>query len=210
VTLGAILGLTAGLLQALAYAAYFRQVLAEDCRPNGMTWLMWTYGTAVLFFIEYDMGAPFAVLVLPAVCLLCSIGVAGYAFARASCLPPERQDWAVLSLDLGITIGYVVLVMGSDAVETGLVFVLLTGLTNFTSSWPIMRTTYREPHNERPIAWFIWSAAYALLALVAMIEDMPWPYLVYPLCSLVVHLAIGFFTLETMAARRARRSGRPS
>lgn len=206
-TLGAILGLTAGLLQALAYAAYFRQVLAEDCRPNGMTWLMWTYGTAVLFFIEYDMGAPFSVLVLPAVCLLCSIGVAGYAFARASYLPPERQDWAVLSLDLGITIGYVVLVMGSDAVETGLVFVLLTGLTTWTSSWPIMRTTFREPHHERPVAWFIWSAAYALLALVAMIEGMPWPYLVYPLSALVVHLAIGFFTLETIAARRARRPG---
>lgn len=211
-SLAQALGLASGIVQALAYFVYLRQVVAEDCRPNGMTWLMWSYGTALLLYIEMDLGAPFAALFLPAVCLICSITVAGYAFARSAYIPAERQDWAVLSLDLGISAAYVSLVLPHDpadagldteidagiaaGMETGLVFVLLTGLTSFTSSWPIMRTTYLEPHHERPLAWFIWAAAYALLALAIMAEDMDWPYLVYPMISLVVHLAIGFSAIK--------------
>lgn len=206
-TTSAVIGLAAGVLQALAYLIYLCQVIREDCRPNGMTWLMWSYGTAALLFIEYDMGAPFPVLVLPLVCGVCSIGVAVYAFGRSAYLPPERQDWVMLSLDLGITVGYVTIAMRESAVETGLVFVFLTGATTLTSSWPIMRTTYAAPHHERPLAWFVWAAAYAMLALALMVEDMRWPYFVYPLIALVVHLAIGFFAFKTRVAHRGRRSG---
>jgi len=208
VSLADVTGIASGVVQALAYLVYLRQVVAEDCRPNGMTWLMWSYGTALLLYVEIDQGAPFAALVLPTVCLLCSIAVASCAFARSAYIPPERQDWAVLSLDLGVSAGYVASSVVGDPAEfgldTGLMFVLLTGLTTFTSSWPIMRTTYLDPQHERPLAWFVWALAYGLLALAVMLENMAWPYLAYPLIALLVHLAIGFSAVS--GARAGTRS----
>ena len=144
----ATLGLAAGVLQAVAYMIYVVQVVRAECRPN-MTWLMWSYGTLVLLIIEWDVGAPISILILPAVCSVCSLFVAGYAFARSAYIAPDRQDWAVLGLDVLILAGYVVFAHGVDAsvetaapdVDKSMVFVFLTGATTLTSSWPILRTS---------------------------------------------------------------------
>lgn len=204
----ASLGLAAGLLQAAAYVIYVRQVVSVDGRPNGMTWLMWSYGSLVFFAIELHLGAPTAVLVLPAVCTLCSIGVSVYAFARGSYIPPERQDWVALAIDLAVTLGYVAFVglaMPRDgAVDPiGLAFVAIAGATSLTSSWPILRTTYMDPANERPLAWFVWSAAFGLLSLAAMAEGLAWPFLVYPVLSQVISMLIGILALEAPESRPA-------
>ena len=136
----ATLGLAAGVLQAAAYMIYVVQVVRAECRPNGMTWLMWSYGTLVLLIIEWDVGAPISILILPAVCSVCSLFVAGYAFARGAYIAPDRQDWAVLGLDVLILAGYVVFAHGVAAsaataasdVDKSMVFVFLTGATTLT------------------------------------------------------------------------------
>jgi hypothetical protein len=206
------IGLGAGLLQALAYLVYFRQVLRAEIAPNGMSWAMWTYGTLVFFGIEADMGAPVSLLILPGVCALCSLGVATHAFLRAAYLPPARGDWAILWIDMGIIGGYVVLLYGvhrgvepSPDYPLGLVFVLMAAFSSVTSSLPILRSTRAEPRHERPLAWFVWAAAYAAMMTAAVIEGLSWHHQLYPLLSLVVHLAIGFFALS--GTPRGRRAG---
>jgi hypothetical protein len=195
------LGLAAGLLQAIAYIVYVLQVVRAECRPNGMTWLMWSYGTLVLLIIEWDVGAPVSILILPAVCAFCSLFVAGYAFARGAYIAPDPQDWVVLGLDVLILAGYVAFAhglageAGGDADRT-LVFVFLTGATTLTSSWPILRTTFLQPGHERPAAWFVWCAAYASMGAAMILEGLTWQYGVYPVLSLAIHLAIGFFALN--------------
>ncbi len=82
-----------------------------------------------------------------------------------------------------------------------------------TSSWPALRATFRDPGNERPLAWFVWSAAYGLLALAAMAEGLAWPFLVYPVLSQVTELLIGVFALdggESSPRREAALSGEAS
>ena len=73
-----------------------------------------------------------------------------------------------------------------------------------TSSWPVLRTTYADPGNERPLAWFIWSAAYGLLVLAAMAEHMPWQFLAYPVLSQVICMLIGCFAMKRYNSRYAR------
>ena len=213
----AALGLAAGLTQAVAYLIYFMQVLRDECRPNGMTWMMWSYGTFVFFAIELHLGAPVPVLLLPAVCMLCSIGVAVYAFARRVHLRPERQDWSVLGFDAALMAGYAGFVLaapvGGPVEDAGLAFVALAGISAVTSSWPALRTTFRDPGNERPLAWFVWSAAYGLLALAAMAEGLAWPFLVYPLLSQVTSMLIGVFALDggkSMALRASAADADPA
>lgn len=212
------LGIAAGVLQAVAYIIYVVQVVRAECRPNGMTWLMWSYGTLVLLIIEWDVGAPISILILPAVCSVCSLFVAGYAFARSAYIAPDRQDWAVLGLDVLILAGYVVFAHGVDAsvetaapdVDKSMVFVFLTGATTLTSSWPILRTTFLEPGHERPAAWFVWCAAYAVMGAAMILEGLSWQYGVYPVLSFAIHLAIGIFAVNRHKTPLPANIGRPS
>jgi hypothetical protein len=203
------LGLAAGAMQALAYLIYLRQVVAGECRPNGMTWLLWTVGTLVFLAIEADIGAPVSVLLLPAVCALCSLWLAVRCFVRASYIAPEPQDRTILALDAAILAGYGALVYGPFAVPSGsaagLVFVMLPGISSVVAGWPIVRTTSIDPGNERPLAWFVWSAAYTLVALAAIAEGLSWPYLAYPAMNLGLHLVIG-----ALAMRRLDSPARPA
>jgi len=181
-----------------------------------MTWVMWSYGAFVFFAIELHLGAPVSVLVLPGVCMLCSIVVASYAFARSAWLRPGLQDWTALAFDATLMVGYAGLVAASTAGRplegVGLVFVALAGVSALTSSWPALRTTFARPGNERPLAWFVWSTAYGLLTLAAMAEGLAWPFLVYPVLSQVVSLFMGLFAIESgdSAARRVPAAGAES
>ncbi len=213
----AALGLAAGVTQAAAYLMYLTQVVRADCRPNGMTWVMWSYGAFVFFAIELHLGAPVSVLVLPGICMLCSIGAASCAFARSAWLRPGRQDWTALAFDATLMFGYAGFVAASTAGRplegVGLAFVALAGVSALTSSWPALRSTFAHPGNERPLAWFVWSAAYGLLTLAAMAEGLPWPFLVYPILSQVVSMLIGVFALdggESSPRREAALSGEAS
>lgn len=207
----ATLGLAAGALQIVAYIIYVLQVVRSECRPNGLTWIMWSYGTLVLLFIERDVGAPVSILILPAVCAVCSLFVAAYAFARGAYIAPDRQDWAVLGLDVLILTAYIA-IAGSAApdADQSMVFVLLTGTTTLTSSWPILRTTFLEPGHERPAAWFVWCAAYAAMGAAMILEGLSWQYGVYPVLSLAIHMAIGVFALNRRETRLADAAGHPA
>jgi cbb3-type cytochrome oxidase subunit 3 len=221
-TLAAALGFGAGVLQALAYAVYLRHMIASGVRPNAISWVMWTFGTLVFLAIEVRLGVPASALILPSVCLTCSIGVIAWALRRGGYLAPERGDWAVCAVNGLLMLGYVWLALGPGAKgdapggadALGLALVSFAAVAALTASWPMLRTTYRDPGNERPLAWFVWSTAYGCLALAVMAEGLSWHYLAYPALCQVVHLLIGIFALEagdSGAAPRAERgpAGKP-
>ena len=93
--------------------------------------------------------------------------------------------------------------------DHSMVFVVLTGATTLTSSWPILRTTFLEPGHERPAAWFVWCAAYAAMGGAMILEGVGWQYGVYPVLSFAIHLAIGVFALNRHRVRLPGAADRP-
>jgi hypothetical protein len=214
-TLAAALGFGAGALQALAYGVYLRHMASSGVRPNAMSWVMWTYGTLTFLAIEIHLGVPASALILPTVCLICSVGVIAWSLRRGGYLLPERTDWVVCAVNGLLMLGYVWLALGpgagGDAGEgLGLALVSFAGVAALTASWPMLRTTYRDPGNERPLAWFVWSTAYGCLALAVMAEGLSWPYLAYPVLCQIVHLLIGLFAVEGADSPAAARGERGS
>lgn len=201
-TTALIIGLFAGVLQASAYFLYTYLVLQEETVPNGMSWLMWAYGTSVFFFIEFDIQAPISVLILPGVCALCACIVSGYSFYKSSYIPPERSDYVALVVDVSLMTGYLTLLysVGTGQIQTdlyisiGLIFLVLTSLSTFVTFYPILRTTYENPKCENPIPWFIWTVAYALLLCTVLIENMTWEYMIYPIINMILHGATGLLS----------------
>jgi hypothetical protein len=174
-----------------------------------MTWAMWAYGTSVFFVIQVHLGAPPSVLILPAVCMACSVGVAIHVFARGRPVRPDRADWAALAVDSGLIGAYAVgvalgVVVAGEMTGPALVFVAAAGLSALTSATPILRSTYVAPWTERPLAWFVWSTAYGLLCVAALLEGLPWAFLVYPAISQIVCLFVGLFAAEAVAAPEDR------
>lgn len=209
VTLMAVAG---GALHAGAYVLYVRFAYRDVVRPNPTTWLMWAYGTALLVVLEWDQGAAPIVLLLPAVCAVCSIVVALFCWRRGCLTWPEKpSDRAAFSIDLALTVAYVLLIlfeargllsgMGEARLKT-ILLVLVSGST-FVSYWPILRSTRRNPQNEHWLAWAVWTAAYGLLLIVTIASHggslAAVQFWLYPLSCLLLTGAVGFYALQEPA-----------
>src|SRR3989344_1630949 len=102
------LGIVAAALQAAGYFFYGSKVLRKDILPNPTSWLMFAYGTTLLLVLEWDRDASFALLALPTVCAIMSVGVAIYCLKHVERAwwpthPLERLSFA---LDVTLTIVY--------------------------------------------------------------------------------------------------------
>lgn len=195
-TVAALIGAAAGLVQAASYLIYVAQMLRRDCRPNGMSWVMWSYGGLVVVAMQAHLGAPWTVVAVPAVGLACSVAIAVVAFSRCDRLRPDRQDWTALGIDAMLTAGYVAAVAAGALSRAFGAVVALVGLCALTSAWPALRSTFANPRNERPLAWFVGAGSHGLMALATLAEGLAWPFLVYPALSLATELAVGLLALR--------------
>ena len=140
VSVAALIGAAAGLVQAASYLIYVAQTLRRDCRPNGMSWVMWSYGGLVVVAMQVHLGAPWTVVAVPAVGLACSVAIAVVAFSRCDRLRPDRQDWTALGIDAMLTAGYVAAVAAGALSRAFGAVVALVGLCALTSAWPALRS----------------------------------------------------------------------
>ena len=194
-------GVLAGVLQVFGYGIYFKQVIAHDVFPNGMSWLMWAYGTFVIFFIEFDLSASWTILVLPAFCSLSSLLIAGYSFSRGAYIKPDRIDYLALGIDVMLLLSYVYLVYVAHVSElhkdvyTALILVA-TSLSTLVTFFPMIRTTYREPANEKASAWIVWTLAYSFLLFTVWHATSSFEYLVYPILNIMLHGVMAILILQ--------------
>ena len=134
--------------------------------------------------------------------------VAARAFLRGPVVPAARHDWFVLALDLAILMGYLAhasRLLPGQGLDTA--FLLLPAASSVLSFWPILRTTCLNPTDERPLAWFVWSVSYGLMAFAVMAAALPWPYLAYPVITQAMNLVVG---LLAMGGAEGQRTGRPT
>ena len=200
------LGTGAGLVQLAAFVLYIRSLRRGRARPNGMSWLMWAYGSLVPFYIASDTGAPAPVLLVPVLCALLSMWVAFRAFVGGPSVPAARHDWLVLAVDVAILGGYLAHLSGrlpGEGVDAS--FLLLPAASSVLSFWPVLRSTCLDPSHEQPLAWFVWSVSYGLMALAVMAAGLPWPYLAYPVITQAMNILVGLLAMGGLpgGARRA-------
>lgn len=188
------LGLTAAALHALGFLLYGRRVLAGEIEPNGVSWLMRGYGTAVLFVIWSGVGLPPAMMLHSLVTGVAAAGLAAYALIWRGCLRPGRQDYLLLACDVALLAGYAALVGTGQHLSMTSLVLAITAARKLAPYWPILRTTYERPHRERPGAWLIWAAGYAILGLAAAEADLPAVVQTYAAIMVAVHLALVLLT----------------
>ncbi len=199
------LGIAAAGLQIAGYWLYISNFINERIRPNAASFLMFSYGTSLLAFLEWRNNAGWPVLLLPVACAVLGIVVAAMCLRHGATEPIDRFEAFAFSTDLWLTIAYAWFALGLGAMwGMGTVdaviapFLIVTNLTAITCFVPIVRSTWREPHRERPGPWMTWTMAYVLLGIATFTADRgahP-TLLLYPLLNAGLHGAVALLSLR--------------
>jgi hypothetical protein len=197
-TLSELLGSVAFILHIAGYAVYTAEVLRAEIRPNVATWFMWLFGSAVEV-LTYNAipGGHWATSALPFGCFL---GILAACVATVikrvrsgsgSVHTPERSDWVWLSFDVMAAVYW--LGGGSSALANA--FAVSTSVFSFI---PIWRTTFNDPTSEKPLAWLLWSLAYAAMLLAVITGDgaNEVGLYTYPVCYLIFHVIVLWLSLR--------------
>lgn len=193
-------GILSGGLQAAAYLYYLAKARQRQIAPNPTSWLMWGYGTTLIFALELDSGATAAMLVLPAVCAVSSVAVAVLCWQHGTLRwPRERWERRSLHTDLALTAAYVATwaLMTADLLpaarkdDTDIALLVIGNLSALVTFVPMLRETWREPDLEHPGPWIVWATAYLALGLATVCSlDWTWHLLLYPALCFVLHVAV--------------------
>ncbi|MBP6860082.1 MAG: hypothetical protein KBC38_00765 [Candidatus Pacebacteria bacterium] len=198
-----LLGLLSGVLQVVGYAYYISYALRGNNTPNPLTWFMFSYGTGLLFLLEYQQGASWQLLVLPGVCAACSIGVVFICLWRGGySRTPDFIDGFVFGVDLLLTIvyGFIWALQNSGAItdkameSATMVIIIAWNFGVFTAFTPMTRAVNKRPEEEQPRPWIVWSAAYALLVIATLMDEAPGYFLLYPVINLFFHSLIAWMS----------------
>lgn len=200
------LGAAAAAVNGIGFWIYARRIRAGEIEPNGTSWTMRAYGAAALFVIWTGVGVPWPLMLHSAVSGVAALAIAAYALVRGGLLRPERQDYALLACDVALLVGYLALARSGAHVSMAAAVLAITSVRKLAPYWPILRTTFQRPRRERPAAWMVWAAGYALLWLAAADAGLAPVYQAYAALMVAIHLSLA--RLAFMAFRREGGPGR--
>jgi uncharacterized protein len=197
--LSVILGGCAALLQVCGYMLYIRNIFTKSILPNAASFLMFAYGTAFVFLLEWQSGATPGMLALPGACAAMSVVIAALCLRKGATEPVDGVEKLTFGIDVALTAGYgAALAAFGQNPAFALLFLVGLNATTFTAFFPLLRSTYRFPKRERPGPWIIWTAAYACLTAATLAASgLQSPaLLVYPVANLALHAALVVLSLR--------------
>ncbi len=184
-----ILGVVAATGTAIGYIVYNVQSKTKRSTPNAVSWFIWALMaglnassfagvTDVPHALQYMVGT-FASIVTFLLCLY-----------WRSFDWPKPTEWVVLAFCL------ITMWLWNSLNDPSIVnFVTL--FTLLGSNWPTFDGVRRDPHKEKSLAWWIWTAALAVNLLNnALSWNGKWMSVINPIVLLVCHGSIAWLSRE--------------
>jgi hypothetical protein len=131
---------------------------------------------------------------------MAALGIAFYGLRGGRCVPPCRQDYVILTGDIALLATYLALVGTGRHLSMASLVLAVTAIRKLAPYWPILRSTYQRPRRERPGAWLIWAAGYALLGLAVVEAGLPGVLGAYAGVMVAVHLGLALLALRAAGA----------
>lgn len=207
-------GILSGVFQVAGYLYYAKKARAREIEPNPTSWIMWGYGTTLIFALELDSGATGAMLILPGACALSSVAVGFICWQHGKLRwPTEVWEKASLYTDLVLTAIYVAtwmligtsLLTDAQKEETDIAILVIGNLSTFVTFIPMLLNTWREPRSENPLPWTLWTAAYLALAVATVSSpEWTWYLLMYPVECLLLDAAVALVSRRRVLASNFR------
>ena len=184
------LGIAAGVLQLVAFGLYNKQILQGTSTPNTATWTLWAFLTILNASSYAAMTADLAKYILPVASALATIGTFGYSLFAGKFKRMDSWDWLVFSIGVmaGLMWWWYQSATYANLIVVGAVII---------SFWPLYRSVWKNPALEKTLPWYVWTIAYSILTLVAVLRwKGQYQDLAYPVSMFFLHFAVGLMTLR--------------
>jgi hypothetical protein len=179
------------LLTFLLFVPYIRSIRRQTTVPHLFSWMVWAFGTFVVFLAQLSDGAGLGAWPIGfSACLTGYIAVLSYRVR--SRIEITRQDWLLFGLAVLAIPGWMI---ASDPFWA----VLLLTAADLLGFGPTLRKAYRHPYQEH-LGFFALGAIRNLFVIIAL-EHYSWTTVLFPAavgisCALVaVFLAIRRMTV---------------
>lgn len=183
------LGVGAGLLQIAGYIFYAKKIKLGRIKPNAASWSIWTFGSILESVSYVAVTGDWVKNLLPITCVLSAIILFFYCLYNGNFGKILNFEWILLAMDFfAIFLWW----LFQSAIYANF-FLVLTAIISFI---PIMRHVWNNPMVEDAIPWYLWTAAYCILAVVIIFRWEKWEDLVYPITFAILHIIIAILALD--------------
>ena len=157
------LGIGGGILQIVSVIPYIRDMIKGTTRPNVVTYVIYFILALISLFAQWSAGASWSIFILLAVSINTFIVIIlcfnGFGYKKYGLL-----DWACLLLGVVAIVVWRITNNPMAALFTAL-------LANILGDIPTIIKTYKEPHTELALSWFI-AACAAVLGIISTRLDL--------------------------------------
>lgn len=187
-TISIFVSILAGILQLVGYWIYNQGIWRGEIKPNSATWFLWALGSGIATCSYVSISNDWVKNILPIACAIACIGTFLFSLVLFTCKKatmesPDKYDWLIIFLDVMVVVFWMATGMKEEAH-------LLLQLDLILSFIPIIKHTFTNPEDEKPIPWIFWCTAYVFMILSIAMRFEDWLDFVYPITYLVLCLAI--------------------
>lgn len=156
----AILGISAAILNAVAFVPYIATILSGKTKPERSSWWIWSILMAIAFAAQIAAGATWSAL-LTAVFFIGNIVVAflslRYGYGKFS----FKDGAAIVAALIGVALW--------AATNNPLIALLVTIVVDFLAYWLTIIKSWKAPYSENLLAWSLMTLA-AILSILSVGE----------------------------------------
>lgn len=185
-TVSLILGITAALLHGIAYLLYNVQTKLGQSNPNAASWSIWAFlSTLNALTFAASSGDFVAALQFYTGSVACILTFF-YVLVIGRFAWPKPKDWAMFGIGFLASIVW----WWSRSASAGNFIVLIAFVISFL---PTLEGVWKDPANEKPLAWILWSVALLVTSVNVVILGKTGSLLT-PFVLLLLHGAVAFLS----------------
>jgi hypothetical protein len=189
----AFFGITSGVLSAICYIPYIRDIFKGSTKPERATWFIWSVLTSILLFAQLAKGATNSIW-LTVVQSLGVILIFALSIKFGEGGLQRRDILALIAAGIGLVAWYFT--------KEAAVALWLTIAIDFSGASLTIVKAYQEPETETQSTWVLSGIAGIFGAMA--VGYLSLSLLAFPIYVIVVNFAV-FFAIRLGFMRKSRR-----
>ena len=181
-----LFSLLTGVITLFGYIEYNRGILLGTCKPQAVSWALWTMATIFNLASYFVMTGDFLKASLSIVSSVACFFTFIYAIYKKNYKPLSFLDGVTLGIGIISAIAWW---QFHSAVYANMILQFAV----IAAFLPTYRSVWKNPRNENLTTWILFSFAYLFLSITVLLR---WngniPELVFPFIGITMHSALVF------------------
>lgn len=179
------LSIVAGLLYAIGYMFYYRNILKNDPKPNPVSWGIWAALSLLSTGSYFTATGDWWKNVIPLMNIALCFGAFVLLVIHAKRKKLTWVDWTAIIMGIVVI---VVWISSKSALQANML-VQVVIIIGFIPTW---KNVWSEPRSEQRTPWLIWTTSFFIATIVVLLrwKEGHWYDLVYPINCVVLHLSV--------------------